>query len=220
MQEGGAPDMGGMGDMKKMQEMFGSAFDAFGDPDMVKQMEDAMEMLSKMSPEDMEKQMTDAMAMLTDSSMMEEMMKGMDKGQLLKYLEESGVVPPEELAKLKADPEYFELKMVESFDQMKGLLDNPEVMKAAAETIGGLSELYKNPSLLTDLMEGLAADFSSDEKIEEARLQLLSNPDVGGLKEMFESEEMQDILSDPAKWRQSVKEGQGMLNQGAGVGEL
>jgi hypothetical protein len=39
------------------------------------------------------------------------------------------------------------------------------------------------------------------------------------MKEMFASEEMQEILKDPVKWRESVKEGQGMM-QAAGVGEL
>lgn len=71
---------------------------------------------------------------------------------------------------------------------------------------------------------------ADDDKIEEARLQLLNDPNMAGNKavsDMFGSEEMKEILNDPAMWRKSVKEGQKMLmgegdagGVGVGMGEL
>ena len=223
MQGGGAA--GGMPDLKRMQEMMG------GDAKMMEQMagmgaqmQEAMEMLSKMSPEELEKQMADALKMMTDGDMLKSMMEHSD--DILATLEQTGAVPPEELAKFKSDPAYFEQKMQESFEQMQGIFNDPEILKAATETMGGLSEIMKNPGLMDDMFKSMMGDFDDDEKIEEARLKILSDPEGAHpmLKEMFQSDEMQELLKDPVKWRESVKEGQGMLLGGAGgaagVGEL
>ena len=222
MQDGKMGGAGGMPDLAAMQEMMG------GDPKLMEQMagmgaqmQEAMEMLSKMSPEELEKQMADAMKMMTDGDMLKSMMAHSD--DILQTLEQTGAVPAEELAKFKADPAYFEQKMQESFEQMQGIFNDPEILKAATETMGGISEIMKNPGLLDDVLKSMI-DFDDDDKIEEARLKILQDPDGAHpmLKEMFQSDEMQEILKDPVKWRESVKEGQGMLNQGAaaGVGEL
>ena len=108
--------------------------------------------------------------------------------------------------------------MQESFEQMQGIFNDPEVLKAATETMGGISEIMKNPGLLDDVFKSMMGDFNDDDKIEEARLKLLSDPEGAHpmLKDMFQSEEMQEILKDPVKWRESVKEGQGLL-QGQGA---
>ena len=77
------------------------------------------------------------------------------------------------------------------------------------------------------LQEALA----DDDKIEEARMQLLNDPTVAGnkaLSEMFSTDEMMEILNDPVKWKKTVKEGQRMLTGqgndgkmgGVGMGEL
>jgi phosphotransacetylase len=188
-----------------------------GDPRVMQEMAD---MLSKMTPEQLEAQMQEAMKMITSGDMMKTLMGQSD--EILKVLAETGAVPPDEIAKFKADPEYFEQKMQESFSQMQGILNDPAIMKAATETMGGLTELLQNPGLIDDMLKGLMSDFGDDEAIEKARLTLLTDPESMGhpmMKEMFASEEMQEILKDPVKWRESVKEGQGMM-QGAGVGEL
>jgi hypothetical protein len=143
-------------------------------------------------------------------------------------LEEAGQIDPEELARFKTDPEYFEQKMKESFGQMQDLFSDPEVLKQASESMQGLSDMFNNPGAMDDMLGELLKDFDDDEKIEEVRQLFLSNPELGlpAMTEMFETEEMKAILNDPVKWRENVKEGQGLLNRGAaaaagaGVGEL
>mmetsp|Transcript_35624 Transcript_35624/g.102776 ORF Transcript_35624/g.102776 Transcript_35624/m.102776 type:complete len:257 (-) Transcript_35624:1275-2045(-) len=196
------------------------------DPKMLEDMaglgshlEEVMKLLADMSPEELEKQMKDAMEMLQSGDMMQNLLQ--HQGEILKTLEETGQVDPEELAKFKTDPEYFEQKMKDSFDQMASLFSDPEVLQMATKSMAGLSDLYQNPDKLGDMMNDLFKDFQDDEKIEEVRKMLLESPDLGAFGELFNNDEMQGILKDPAKWRETVREGQGLLqNGGAGVGEL
>jgi hypothetical protein len=159
---------------------------------------------------------------LQSGDMMESMRQY--QGDILKTLEEAGQIDPEELAKYKTDPEYFEQKMKESFGQMQELFSDPEVLKQATESMQGLSDMFNNPGALDDMLGELLKDFDDDEKIEEVRQLFLASPDLGhpALTEMFDTEEMKATLNDPVKWRETVKEGQGLLNRGAGagVGEL
>jgi hypothetical protein len=217
MMKGGG--MEGM-DMAKMQDMW---TEALNDPETMKAFESmgdefgaAMEGLSKMTPEQLQQQMEDAMKMLTDGDMVDTIVK--NKEEILQQLELAGTVGPEELAKFKSDPEYFELKMRESFGQMKDIFDDPEMLKTMTEAMSGMQELMDNPNMLTELM---GSELASDEKIEEARLELLNgeNPALTG---MFDTEEMQAILKDPVKFREIVKEGQqDMMGMGekTGMGE-
>jgi hypothetical protein len=211
-------------DMGELSKMMGEV-----DPKMLEEMaslgpqfDEMMKLMAEMSPEDLEKQMKDAMEMMQGDDMMQNMLQHQD--EILKTLEETGQVDAEELAKFKADPEYFEMKMKESFDQMQQMFSDPDMLKVASESMQGMQDLYKNPGAMDSMMQELLSDFDDDEKIEEVRQMFLTNPELGasGLKEMFEGDEMQEILQDPKKWRETVKEGQGFLNQGvgAGVGEL
>lgn len=185
---------------------------------------EVMDLMGNMSPEELEKQMKDAMKMLSGGDMMAGMLDMQD--EIIKTLEESGQVSAEELAKYKADPEYFEQKMKESFGQMQDLFSDPETLKAATAGIQGMTELFQNPEKLGEVFQTLMGDFDNDEKIEEVRQQLLANPDLGipGLSEAFDTPEMKEMLSDPQKWREGVKEGKAMFGAGgaagAGVGEL
>jgi hypothetical protein len=220
-------------DMAQMQEMWKNALN---DPETMKQMEmmgekfgEAMEELAKMSPEELQKQMADAMAMLTDGDMADTILA--KKDEVLASLEQTGMVSAEELAKFKADPEYFELKMRESFSQMKDIFTDPEMIKGAMDMLTGPSQ-----GSLDQMGKLFSEALDTDEKIEEARLEVLSNPEVLNnpmLAHMFQTDEFKEIINDPKKWRESIKEGQkafsagaanlaGMAGkgQGAGVGEL
>ena len=186
--------------------------------------EQAMEQLAKMSPDEMKKQMEDAMASLTDSSMIDAIVGQRD--EVLKQLEMTKTVPAEELAKMKADPQYFELKMRESFGQIKDMFSNPEMAGYMTEAIKGMTEMFSASGELFQEIEKLAStgEFTDDSKIEEARIQLLKGDFANNplLSEMLGKDEMMDIVKDPVKFRQGVKEGQRALGlgAGAGVGEL
>jgi uncharacterized membrane-anchored protein YjiN (DUF445 family) len=218
-----------LGNMDQVQAMWdkllkssdagaGDAMNLWGD-----RMNEAMEELSKMSPEQLQLQMQEALALLTKDDMVDAVVQ--QKEQILKTLEDSKLVTADELAKYKENPKYFELKMRESFDQMKDIFNNPEIMKAALDGMTKFQQAMADPGkFYSELAKALQSDFASDEKIEEARLQLIANPEVAEnplLSAVFQSDEMKDLLQDPVKWRASVKEGQDMLlHQGAGIGEL
>lgn len=210
-------DDGGIGDLSKLMGNI--------DPKMLEEMAGlgdqldlVMKMMAEMSPEELEKQMKDAMEMLQSGDMMKNMLEHQD--DILTTLEQSGQIDPDELAKFKADPEYFEQKMKDSFEQMGALFSDPEMLKLATESMAGLGALYKNPEKMNEMMAEMMKEFSSDEKIEEVRQMLLGSPDdLGAYAEMFDNPEMKEILSDPQKWRETVKEGQKIF-QGPGAGEL
>lgn len=168
---------------------------------------DALEQMMKMSPGELASQMEQVLKMMTDTDMIENIVN--QKEEVLKGLEQSGAVPPDELARMKADPNYFELKMRESFEQMGSILNNPEQITKVAEVLQDATKLMTNPSAMQDMMKKMGEDWQDDEKIEEARLQFLSGEFGGipGFKDAFNTPEMQKILNDPIKWKETVKEG-------------
>lgn len=236
----GGGDMGDMGDLAKMfegvdmEQMQDLWKDAMNDPETMKQMEqmgdkfgEAMEELSKMTPEQLQQQMQDAMSMLTDGDMADQILG--KKDEVLKSLEQTGMVSAEELAKFKEDPEYFELKMRESFGQMKDVFNDPEMIKGAMNMMQGIGGADgAGGDMMKEMAKAFTEGLDTDEKIEEARLEILSNPELSSnpmLKQMFDAPEFKEVLADPVKWRESVKEGrtafaEGGLGAGAGVGEL
>ena len=85
-----------------------------------------------MSPEDLAKQMQDAMELFGSDDMMDNLIGQQE--EILQKLVETGNLDVEELAKYKADPEYFLQKMMESMDdQMIELINDPNLMANAAE---------------------------------------------------------------------------------------
>lgn len=241
-QEGAMGGLGNMNmdalanmDMDEMQKMIKQAMD---DPQMMEAMgqmntgvADAMDQLSKMDPEAIQKQMMEGLSMLTSGDIMDSVMG--KKDEVLETLAAQGLVDEAKIEEYRNDPELFEREMKDAFGQMKDIFSNPETVQAATEMMKGMGDVMANPEKamqqLAGSMEGLLGD---DDKIEEARLQLLASPDKAGnplLAEMFQGDEMKEILKDPVKWREQVKKGQGMLmgeqggaaaGQGAGVGEL
>jgi DNA gyrase/topoisomerase IV subunit A len=176
------------------------------------------------------------MELLSGSDVMQGMFQNQDL--ILKQLEEAGVVDAGELEKFKKDPEYFEQKMKEGLNQMKDIFSNPEILKAATETMKATTEMYKNPEKVQEALGALMADVDFDDaQIEEVRQLFLKDPKSNGLLQAMigeggkTAEELEDILSDPKKWKENVKEGLGQLKglsggsrpgmgAGAGVGEL
>ena len=182
-------------------------------------MGEAMEELSKMSPEQMQQQLQEAMEMLTSGDMTDQIVG--KKDEVLASLEASGMVSPEELAKFKADPEYFEAKMRESFGQMKEIFSDPKMIQGAMDMMKGAGA--GGSDMMKEMAKAFSEGLDTDEKIEEARLEILSNPELSAnpmLKQMFASDDFKEVLYDADKWRDSVKEGRKVFTQGAGVGEL
>lgn len=167
----------GAGDLEKLQEMMAKAFEDPAALEAINQMsaglQGMMEELGKMDPEALQAQMAQAMKLLTQDDIMDTVIS--KKDEVMASLEQSGLVPPEELAKYKTDPAYFEEQMKGAFEQMKGLFDNPEMLKTAADAMKGMQDAFSDP-LLTKMQELLMADNVSEIEIEELRLSFLQNP--------------------------------------------
>ena len=113
--------------------------------------------------------------------------------EILAMLEETGAVDAEELAKFKADPEYFEQKMKESMDQMKEMLGDPDLLANAAQGMKAAQEMYNNPDALNDMMANIMKELS-DEDIEEVRQMF-----IGGNADPMMKELLGHIVSGRAK---------------------
>jgi len=192
-------------------------------------MQGAMEELMNMDSEQLKTQMAEAMSMLTSADMQNNLIE--QKDDVLAMMEAQGTATPEEIAEFRANPEKFETEMTKAFGQMKEVFQDPKAFESLVEMMAGFKEIMNDPdAAMSKLGEVLQDALADDEKIEEARLQLLNDPSVAGnqaMSDMFDSDEMKDILKDPKKWKKSVKEGQKMLigdtkNKvgGVGMGEL
>lgn len=242
---GGLGDMmGGMGDMGDMD--LGALMKDM-DPDMLQElvkegmkdpqlqemfsgMQGAMDELLNMDSEQLKVQMAEAMEMLTSTDMQSNILD--QKDDVLALMEAQGTATPEEIADFRANPEKFQAKMDEAFGQMKDMFNDPEALDGVVEMMEGFGEIMKDPAAAMSKLGGVLQDaLADDEKIEEARLQLLNDPSMAGnqaIGDMFGSEEMQEILKDPEKWKKSVQEGQKMMMGegaqgkigGVGMGEL
>lgn len=202
--------------LAQMEQMLA---DTFNNPEVLKQYEQVMEELSKMTPEELQAQMAEAMKMLTQNDMLTEVLE--NKEAVIKNLETSGAVPPEELERYKTDDAYYELKMRESFAEIQQVVNNPEYLKYVNDAMQNVAELVKNPESVFAGIADMMGDMS-DDQIEEARLKLLSGgfSDEPMLKDAFDSPEMKEIVRDPKKWKEAVKEGfNNILNAGAKLGK-
>lgn len=221
-------DMGALGEMAKMDptKMQDYLSEAMSNPDIMDMlggmgdgMEQAMADLAKMTPEEMAAQMKEAMDMIGGEGYLEQALSNPE--ELLKTLGDSGMVDAKQMEEFKQNPEKLKTEMKDAVEQLKTMFGDPEALKSATEIASQMSDFMKNPEKMQDVMKGYADqienDLSDDDKIEEARLQLLTDPALAGTPEMtalFEGEEMQAILQDPVKWREAVKEGKGMLIDG------
>lgn len=200
---------GGMEDIQKLLA------DAMNNPEAMEtikqygqQFGSVLDQMMKMSPEELQNQMAEAMKIMTQGDIVESVLN--QKESVLQALKASGTVTADELAKYEADPQYFELKMRESFDTMKDMFANPEYISKAADAVKSIKTLMDDPNKLTDMLkDGFGSDWTSDEKIEEARLQFLRGDynTIPYIKELFSTDEMQDVLRDPEQWKELVKDG-------------
>lgn len=204
------------------------------DPEIQKMfagMEGALDELTKMDSNELMAQMQDAMEMLTSVDMQDSIMQ--NKEEVLQMMEAQGTATPEEIAEYRQDPEKFSAAMTDAFGQMKEVFSDPEAMEQMMGMVKGFGSVLQDPqAAMSKLGDVLQDALSDDDAIEAARQQLLTDPAMGGNKavnELFKSPEMIEVLKDPVKWRNSVKEGQKMLTGmgeqdgnkiGVGMGEL
>ena len=234
---GGLAGLGNLGDIGAlMQDMDPETLqelmmEGMKDPqvqEMFKGMQSAMDELMNMDSEQLKAQMQEAMEMLTSDDIQKNILA--QKEEVLAMMEAQGTATPEEIAEYRADPAKFEAAMNEAFGQMKEIFRDPQNLETVTQMVKGFGSIMQDPkAAMSKLGDVLKDSFADDDKIEEARLQLLSDPDIAGNKaisDMFATEEMKELLNDPVKWRKSVKEGQQMMFGGGaeaggiGMGEL
>lgn len=224
--------MAGMGgDLKAMQEMMANAMK---DPEtakainsMTENIQKAMGEMGNADPAALQAQMEEAMKLMASGDIMESVID--KKDEVLATLEQTGLVSADELAKYKADPNYFEEQMRGAFSQMKGLLDDPSLLSGAMEGMQGMQKAMEDP-VMKDLQDLLMADKVTDLQIETLRLKFLQQPDLLTSNPMFAG--MADEVKDEAVFQKGFMEARGAVKQmmegagaammggGAGVGEL
>ena len=189
-------------------------------------MGDVLDQLSKMNPDELMQQMQENIAQMSSPEILNSVLE--QKDEVLASLLEQGLITAEQAADYEKNPEKFQEEMASAFNQMNELLSDPAALEAAMGMMTGMSDLLTNPEgAMGKMAEALNDALGDDEKIEEARLQLLADPGAAGnpaLASLFQSEDMLDILSDPIKFREEVKKGKemmtGMGDGAAGIGEL
>lgn len=182
-----------------------------------------------MDTDQLKSQMEEALSMLTSADMQQNIIG--QKEDVLAMMEAQGTATPEQIAEYRENPEKFQEEMSKAFAQMSEIFSDPKALESVVQMMKGFGNIMKDPEAAMSKLGGVLKDaLADDDKIEEARLQLLNDPSVAGneaLKDMFGSDEMMEILNDPIKWKKSVKEGQRMLMGGGegnaggmGMGEL
>lgn len=184
-------------------------------------MDDVMQQLASMNPDQMKKQVTENLAAVSSKETLDLVLE--QKDEVLESLLLQGLITEEQMIEYQNDPEAFQRQMTEAFEEMGKILADPAALDAAMQMMSGMADIMKNPDeAVAKLAEAFSAELGDDEKIEEARLQLLVDPSAAGnpaLASLFENDDMLEVLQDPMKWREQVKRGQKMM-AGNGFGEL
>lgn len=198
-------------------------FDQLGDG-----AEEVLSKLSNMDPETLKTQVQENLQHLASPDILDMVLESQD--EVLESLYKDGLITAEQKKEYEEDPDAFRRSMEESFSEMNKILNDPDALDAALNMMSGMGDMMRDPSSAMQSIQDSYADlqdlFKDDDKIEEARLQLLADPSSAGnpgLLDLFQSDDMQDILQDPVKFREQVKKGQDMMKDmgsGASYGEL
>ena len=203
--------------------------DAMNDPATKQYMEqfgegmaDVMDKFSKMDPATMKAQIQDNLSKLSSPDILNLVLESKD--EVIESLVDQGLITDEQAEEYKNNPELFQKEMSASFEEMNKILSDPAALDAALDMMKGMGGVLSNPSeALQKISEAFQSELGDDDKIEEARLQLLADPNAAGspaLSALFENQDMKEILQDPIKFREQVKKGQEMIKDlgGAGAG--
>jgi hypothetical protein len=178
-------------------------------------MEDVMAQLASMDPEEMMQQITENLSQMSSPETFNSILEQQD--EVLESLLMQGLITEEQMVEFQNDPAKFKEQMAQAFDQMNQILSDPEALSSAMQMMSGMADVMKDPEgAMGKLAEALTSTLGDDDKIEEARLQLLADPAAAGnpaMAALFENQDMLEILQDPIKWREQVKKGQEMLHQ-------
>jgi hypothetical protein len=190
-------------------------------------MGEIMEQLASMDPEEMKNTITENLAAMTSTETLNSVIEQQD--EVLESLLMQGLITEEQMLEFQNDPTKFQEQMAEAFQQMNEVFSDPEALGAAMEMMSGMADAMSDPeSAMKKLADAFDSQLGDDDKIEEARLQLLSDPEMAGnpaFAAMFQDNDMLEILNDADLWREQVKKGREMMmgdlsGAGAGVGEL
>lgn len=202
-------------------EMMKMVKESMNDPATMQYMEqfgqgmgEVMEQISKMDPEEMKKQIEENLAQMSSPEILNSVLENSD--EVLESLLQQGLITAEQVAEYRNDPTAFQEQMSSAFAEMEKILSDPAALDAALEMMSGMASILGDPSeALKSIGEAFTTGLGSDDKIEEARLQLLADPSAAGnpaLASMFENKDMIEILQDPVKFREQVKKGQEMIS--------
>lgn len=211
-------------DPEEMMKLYQESLNDPATQQMMDQYKSAFAELSNMDPELLKEQITENLSKLSSPDILDMVLESQD--EVLDSMLEQGLITKEQYLQYKADPEAFRQEMSNSFAEMGKILSDPEALNAALDMMSGMSNVLGDPSAaMKSITDAFDAQLGDDDKIEEARLQLLMDPSSAGnpaLAALFDNDDMKEVLNDPIKFREQVKKGQDMIKQmgagGAGVG--
>merc|ERR1719362_1882689 len=155
--------------------------DALNDPHVMNTMgqinlgmDSVIDELGNMSASDLKRHFVEGINHLTSPEMINSIMG--NKDEVLFSLKEQGLISAEQINVYKNDSSKFEAEMTEAILQMQTFFDSPETLQAATSVVEGLSKIIKNPDdALKRFAETFSETLNNDDKIEDARLQLLND---------------------------------------------
>jgi hypothetical protein len=170
-------------------------------------MEDAMKLFE--NPEALAAEVQKNMESLQDGGGIDSILENSDA--ILEQWEQMGVMTKEQIEELRSDPDKLAAQIKEAFAEISNIFSDPEKIQEMQK--------FLDPENLKQQLGGIDLEsmFDNDEMLEEARLQLMdpSNPLASMLGD---SAEVQEMLSDPAKFKDAMKEGIGALGGGGILG--
>jgi len=134
---------------------------------------------------------------------------------ILQQWEQMGVMTKEQIQQLRENPKELERQIRQAFAEISDVFSNPEKIKQMKE--------FLDPDHLKKQLGQIDFDqlFENEEMMEQARLQLL-DPDNPLSAILGDSVEVKEMLSNPAKFKEAMREGIGALKGdgilGTGVG--
>jgi hypothetical protein len=210
-------------ELQQLDEMLKSVGD-LDMGDMESSMAEVFKAMAEMNPDEMVATIQEAVK----SPEFQEVLS--DPVKMLENVRGMGVVDDALIDEYIANPRKYKREIKTVTDEIMAVLNDPEMLKGMISMMTGMAEMMADPEAMEKALleiveefENWNTDMGDDDKLEAARLEMLSNPDLTSnpmLKSVFDTKEMQEILNDPKKWKATIEEGQQTMRKGMGSREL
>eukprot|EP01083_Nonionella_stella_P266182 900794_1 len=132
-----------------------------------------MAQLASMNPDELMAQITENLSQMASPDTLDSVLEKQD--EVLESLLMQGLITEEQMVEFQNDPAKFKEQMSQAFEQMNQILSDPDALSSAMQMMSGMADVMANPEgAMQKLAEAFTSELGDDDKIEEARLQLLA----------------------------------------------